>query len=294
MIQTFLAALSAAGAALSPQTVRTLGSVLGSGMWFGLPSRRRETVSCIGERLHLGPAEARALARQSFEHNARSFLELFMTRRVDPRFLRERVEFENPELFSVLQATSRPMVAVTGHLGSWELLVGMMGTFASTETCHVIVRLPKNKAVAGAIARMRSQPQIRILPHRDAARETLGHLRAGGKSAFLVDHNCKRAEAEFLPFLGRTAAVNKGPAILALRAKAEVWPVFLLRLPEDRFRFVTLPGLDTTTLTGSRDSRIRQICQFYTEAVESMVLRYPEQWFWMHRRWKTRPEGEDS
>lgn len=293
MTQSFLAALSAAGAALSPRALRVLGSGLGRVLWFGLPTRRRETVACIGERLNLGPTTAKVLARQSFEHNARSFLELFMTRRVDPRFLCERVEFENPELFATLQASSRPLVGVTGHLGSWELLVGIMGAFSSAENCHVVVRLPKNRAVAQAIARMRSQPRIRILPHRDAARETLGHLRAGGKSAFLVDHNCKRAEAEFLPFLGQIAAVNKGPAILALRAKAEVWPVFLLRLPEDRFRFVTLPTLDTTSLTGSRDSRIRQICQFYTQAVESMVLRYPEQWFWMHRRWKTRPEGED-
>ena len=201
---------------------------------------------------------------------------------------------ENPELFAALQASSRPIVAVTGHLGSWELLVGIMGAFSPAETCHVIVRLPKNQAAAEAVAHMRSQPQIRILPHRDAAGETLGHLRAGGKSAFLVDHNCKRAEAEFLPFLGRTAAVNKGPAILAMRAKAEVWPIFLVRSSQDRFRFVTLSPLDTTDLTGSRSSRIRRICQFYTQAVESMVLRYPEQWFWMHRRWKTRPEGEDA
>ena len=116
-----------------------------------------------------------------------------------------------------------------------------MGAFSPAEICHVVVRLFRNAALAEAIVRLRSQPRIHILPHRDAARNTLSHLRSGGKSAFLVDHNCKHAKTKFLTFLGRTAAVNKGPAILTLRAKAEVWPIFLLRLPDDRFRFVTLP-----------------------------------------------------
>ena len=60
-----------------------------------------------------------------------------------------------------------------------------------------------------------------------------------------------------------------------------------LRLPEGRFRFVTLPCLDTAGLTGSRAERIESICRFYTDAVERMVRMYPEQWFWMLRRWKT-------
>ena len=277
------------GSSLSLDRLQAFGMGLGGLMWSALPARRRETTACISERLGLPESRARELARESFRHSACSFLEIFHTRHVDPRFLAERVELENPELFERMSTTRRPVVAVTAHLGSWELLVGLIGAFASHSDCHVIVRLPKDKALGEMIVHMRSQPHIRILPHRDAAAETLGHLRDGGMSAFLVDHNCRRAEAQFLPFLGETAAVNKGPAILAMRAKAEVWPSFLIRLPHGRFRYVTLPCLDTATLEGSRAERVERICRFYTEAVESMVLRYPEQWFWMHRRWKTRP-----
>ena len=274
---------------LSLERLQSMGRGIGDLMWAAMPARRRQTTACIRERLSLGEAEARELARRSFRHSACSFMEIFHTRHVDPRFLRDRVEFENPELLERMSTTPRPVVAVTGHLGSWELLVGFIGVFASHSDCQVVVRLPRDKALGDMIAHMRSQPHIRVLPHRDAATETLPHLRRGGMSAFLVDHNCRRAEAQFLPFLGEVAAVNKGPAILALRAKAEIWPSFLIRLPEGRFRYVTLPCLDTATLSGSRAERIETICRFYTEAVESMVLRYPEQWFWMHRRWKTRP-----
>ena len=277
------------GASLSLARLQALGERVGDLMWTTLAARRRETAECIRARLGVDADRAGELARASFRHSACSFLEIFHTRQVDPRFLAERVEFENPELFARMSSTRRPVVAATAHLGSWELLVGLIGAFTSRSDCHVVVRLPKDEKLGRMIVHMRSQPGIRILPHRDAAVETLGHLRAGGMSAFLVDHNCKRAEAQFLPFLGEAAAVNKGPAILALRAKAEVWPCFLLRLPEGRFRFVTLPCLDTAALQGSRAERIENICRFYTDAVESMVLRYPEQWFWMHRRWKTRP-----
>lgn len=275
--------------ALSLERLQSVGLGLGGLMWRALPGRRRETVDCIRERLGLGEARARELARESFRHSTCSFLEIFHTRHVDPRFLQERIEFENHELFQRMTTTTRPVVGVTAHLGAWELLVGLIGAFVSRSDCHVIVRLPKDRALGEMIMHMRSQPRIRVLPHRDAAAETLAHLRDGGMSAFLVDHNCRRAEAQFLPFLGETAAVNKGPAILAMRAKAEVWPAFLVRLPRGRFRFVTLPCLDAATLEGTRTERIERICRFYTEAVEHMVRRYPEQWFWMHRRWKTRP-----
>lgn len=274
---------------LSLARLQGIGNSLGGLMWRALPSRRKETVACIEARLGLSRHRAEEVARASFRHSACSFLEIFHTRQVDPRFLENLVEYENPELFERMATTTRPVVAITGHLGSWELLVGLIGAFRSHDDCHVVVRLPKDQAMADMIMHMRSQPHIRVLPHRDAASETLGHLRAGGMSAFLVDHNCRRAEAQFLPFLGEIAAVNKGPAILALRAKAEIWPSFLVRLPGGRFRYVTLPCLDTATLRGSRAERIEAICRFYTEAVEGMVRRYPEQWFWMHRRWKTRP-----
>ena len=277
------------GKSLSLKQLHALGNGLGDLMWAVLSGRRKETTACIRDRLGLEEVPALALAKSSFRHSACAFLELFHARHMDYRFLEERVEYENPDLFARMCSTSRPVVGVTGHLGSWELLGGMLKCFTSKSDCQVVARLPKDLALAELMLHMRSQSKVRVLPHREAATEALGQLRGGGLSAFLVDHNCKRAEALFLPFLGKTAAVNKGPAILALRAKAEVWPFFLIRLPEGRYRALTLPSLDTATLEGGRAERIEQICRFYTRAVEETVLRYPEQWFWMHRRWKTQP-----
>ena len=90
--------------------------------------------------------------------------------------------------------------------------------------------------------------------------------------------------------------MNAGPALLAVRSGAVVWPCFLVREPDGegraRYAFELHPPLDTTGLEGSREEKIRRTAMFYTEAVEATVRAHPEQWFWMHRRWKTRPPGE--
>ena len=261
-------------------------------MWTFLRQRRQETIQSISAHLKQPLQQSAALGATSFEHTARSFLEIFFNRRMDQRFLQERTEFDNFACMQAWAQTTRPAVVVGAHIGCWELMVGLFALVSSQPSCQVVVRLPKDQALGRLIRHMRSQPGLPILPHRDAATQTLPHLRRGGMAAFLVDHNCRQREAEFLPFLGQTAAINKGPALLALRAKALVWPIFLIRLPKGRVRVFNFEPLDTTTLTGTRQERITAICQFYTAAVEQIVRAYPEQWFWMHRRWKTQPEVE--
>lgn len=280
------------GGVLSLERIHALGRVLGGMLWWALGRRRRETIGTISERLGVSESRAAELGAHSFVHSAQAFLEIFHARAMGPRFLAERVECENPELLAAMASSTRPIVAVGSHFGCWELMVGVKILFPKKNECHIVVRLPKDRALGAAIMHMRTKPGVHILPHRDAAREALRALRGNGMAAFLVDHNCRRDEAEFLPFLGKVAAVNKGPAILALRSGAEVWPIFPVRLARGRIRLVVMPPLDTTTLVGTRQERITDICRFYTQAVERIVQRYPEQWFWMHRRWKTRPEEE--
>lgn len=277
------------GSSLSLEQIHAAGDILGRIMWIMLRGRRRETTLTIAKHLGLPEKQAAELGAASFRHTARSFLEIFFARSMTPRFVREGLEFENPDLMRRMGQSTRPVVAVGAHIGCWELMVGLFGLFPSKSSCQVVVRLPKDQALAAMILHLRSQPGVHILPHRDAATQTLPFLRKGGMAAFLVDHNCRRGEAEFLPFLGQVAAVNKGPAILALRAKAEVWPIFPIRLPGGRVHVVVFEPLDTEILDGSRQERITAICRFYTDAVERIVRSYPEQWFWMHRRWKTQP-----
>ncbi len=297
MRQLIYETLAALGQRADFERIYAWGDAFGRLLWTVLPSRRGLAESSIGERLGLDKGQARNLARQSFIQNGRSFLELLLARRVDWRFARERLIIDDPDrLRGILDSCADvPVVATTAHLGAWELLGGLLNLMAPQAHKQVVVKATRDAAMHRVIKRMRTHSTVRIQEHNNAALSVLRNLSKKGLSAFLVDHNCRREDAVFLPFLGRAAAVNLGPALLALRAKALVWPTFLIRETGKpaRYRLCFEDPLDTRILAGERQERINAIALFYTQTVERYVRRYPEQWFWMHRRWKTRPAGED-
>jgi KDO2-lipid IV(A) lauroyltransferase len=286
------AAASLGGAALDFQRTAALGSAVGKVFCKVYPSRYRLAAEAIARRLGKEQGEAEKLAKRSIQENFTSFLEILAGRRVDWRFLRDRLEIADPESFALAQKPDGPMIFATAHLGSWELLAGAMGLLVDAPSRQVVVRRPKDMALHRVMSHMRSGAGVEILEHRMAVFKLLRALKRGGVAAFLVDHNTGRDEAVFLPFLGRTAAVNAGPALLAVRAGAKVMPAFLVRIEPGRYRLHTEAPLDPVGLEGDREDRIRETAAFYTAKVEKYVRMYPEQWFWMHRRWKTRPPGE--
>ena len=272
--------------------VERFGKILGTFFWFILPARRAMAIRTIMERLNVSYDRAREIARKNFVHTARAFGEIFFIRQADHVFIRDHVELPDRDLLAEIAQSKRPLVAVTAHLGSWELLAGICQPLLLDRPSLAVIRLPKDKALGKLMVHLRSVGNVDVVPHRNAARKVLQCLKKGGMSAFLVDHNCSRSEALFLPFLGKSAAVNMGPALLALRSNALVLPVFFVRTGSFSYRLELSSPLDTTTLTGTREEKIRAIAEFYTRSVEDAVIRYPEQWFWMHKRWKTRPEDE--
>jgi KDO2-lipid IV(A) lauroyltransferase len=236
--------------------------------------------------LRVSSDEAKRIARQSFQENFQSFLEIF---HLSDFFTYQSVCcFYSPETIAVLQADEGPIVIATAHLGSWELMPGLAADLLPGRTGMVIVRKQKNPAINQVLSRLRGARGMLSVDHRQASWIVLPKLRENAVAAFLVDHNSSRKESIFIDFLNDIAAVNTGPAHLALRTKASVYPVFLLRDGKGGHILHILAPLRTSELTGSIQERLRKIAVFYTDAVADMVTKYPEQWLWMHQRWKTR------
>lgn len=270
------------------RSLTALGNGLGRLMWLVLPGRRALAARNITRHLDVPREQALAIARASFRHTARSFVEILLTDRfgVDS----PRLRIAQPELWRALRAAQRPVVASTAHMGAWELLASLEGQlYAPPRPRMLVVRRYPDPAIQSFITRRREAGGATMIGHRTVASSVLRALRQNGIVGFLVDHNALRSEALFLPFLSETAAVNMGPALLAVRAEALIWPVFLLRDGKDYVVHLEEP-LDTVTLTGSREEKVRAAALFYTGAVERVIRAFPEQWFWMHNRWKTQPE----
>lgn len=273
------------------KTMRRLASVIGFLLWICLPSRRHLAIDSIRSHLGLDETEAKKIARQSFTQNARSFLETAFV----PCFTFDHpnVRVSQPEILKQMSNGERPVIAATAHMGAWELLAGLFGDFSQEYPHLVVVRHYRNAAMNEFTSAMRGSRGAKILGHRDAVFPVLRALKKNGMVAFLVDHNSSRDESLFLPFLGELAAVNKGPALLAARANALVYAIFLIRQGED-YQVEVEKVVDSALLSGDHDARIASITKGYTQAVERIIQRFPDQWFWMHKRWKTRLHGEDD
>ncbi|NJB66821.1 KDO2-lipid IV(A) lauroyltransferase [Desulfobaculum xiamenense] len=274
---------------MSLDAIDRWGARMGDLLWLTLPERRQMATETMARQLDLPLHTAQRMARNSFRNTGRSFLEILLSSRVDWRFIHERLHIATPDAFRAFQDLDRPVVIATAHMGAWELLAGIYQLLVHKHPKQIVVRRPKDEALHRLMTRLRSRPGVDVIPHRMAAPQVLRCLRKGGVTAFLVDHNSSTSEALFMPFLKDIAAVNMGPALLAVRAEACICPVFIIRNGQGGYELHNDTPLDTRTLTGSRDERIQKAAEFYTRAVVRMIRAYPEQWYWLHRRWKTQP-----
>ena len=274
---------------LSDRRRTSLADFLASALWLLLPGRKRYTIDAVQKHLELPRPEATRIARKSYTENCRSFLEIFVVGRFDPA---PRIRsIHTPEVWQQLITEQGPVVATTAHLGSWELMASLVSDYAPGKEKLVVVRSQQDRAIDRLMKEMRSAAGMLAVGHRQASKVVLESLtKRNCVAAFLVDHNCNKKEAVFLPFFNDTAAVNAGPAMLALRSRAAVYPLFLLRLEGGGLALHVEPPLYTRELKGSIAERVTTIARYYSDSVEKVVRLYPEQWFWMHKRWKTREE----
>ncbi len=229
------------------------------------------------------PTRAR-VARASFRHYGTMLAECLWLASRGPAEVDTKVRFDGWERIEAARAARRPILILTGHCGNWELLaaglnrrgLGMAVVARALEEGALQERLLAFRAHFGSRTIVRGTP--------GAARALLGQLRAAGALGMLIDQDTQ-VEGVFVPFFGRLAWTPSGAAELALRFDATVLPTFIERERDGRHLARVEPPLplepDVTAATAAMTARI-----------EAQVRRVPEQWVWIHRRWRRRPPGE--
>ncbi|MGH9900745.1 MAG: lysophospholipid acyltransferase family protein, partial [Pyrinomonadaceae bacterium] len=203
---------------------------------------------------------------------------------------REIVEYDGLELLWDAKRGGRGIIFLTSHLGAWELLC--FAHSAIHEPISFMVRPIDNPRVEETVERIRTRFGNQPIDKKSAARAALKLLRAGGTLGILADLNTHPHEGVFVPFFGRPACTTAGIAVLALRTDATVIPV-CAPWDERRRRFVFRgdPAIELVR-TGDHQRDIEINTARFTAAIERQVRAYPDQWLWIHKRWKTRPPGE--
>lgn len=288
----FRAGIGAFGSLPRPLALR-FGAAIGS-VLPRLLSRQRETAIT---NLKIAFPEMREAERQrilleSCRNLGRVGAEIChlssLTRETLPRFVRLADEAAWVRSIEDIQANGG--LILTGHFGNWELLAYAHGLLGHPIT--LVHRPMRNALVDEAIDRLRGGSGTRALAKRSAAKEVIRTIRRKGIVVIPIDQNQSAGLGVFVDFFGKPACTTFGLARLAKLTKAPVYPVFLVRQGEsERHLIEILPRVDWIE-TGDAEADIVANTQRYSSIFEEMVRRYPEQWIWFHRRWRTRPAGE--
>jgi len=261
-----------------------LGEGLGA-LAFLLGLRRRVALEGLARAFpERTPAERRMLARAAYAQLGKSLAELWLVRRLPDDALEKMVRFEGWERYEKARAAGRGVVVAVAHFGNWELLgraCARRGVPLTAITRRLRGRL--NRPILAA----RREGGMRELPDKGSTGDALALLRRGETLAIVVDQNMRLKRGIFVSFFGELACTTPAAAVLSLRAGAPLIAAFPVRQP-DGTHVVQVHGPFTARESGPR--AIRELTQQITESVEQAVRAHPDHWFWVHRRWKTRPE----
>lgn len=213
-----------------------------------------------------------------------------------PRYSRENIErvviLDGFEHFAAAERRGKGVLFLTGHLGAWELAPFAHALYG--HPLHFLVRPIDNPRVDSLVNHYRCLSGNRPIPKNESARAVLKTLRGGGTVGILADLNTLLDEAVFVDFFGIRAATTSGLARLARHTDAAVVPGYILwdeDLRKYRLRFE--PAVELVR-TEDEEADVLENTARFTRVIENYARRYPDQWLWVHRRWKTRPPGEKA
>ena len=199
------------------------------------------------------------------------------------------VTYAGLEHYLEARARGKGVLFVTAHLGGWEI-----GSYAHSlygYPIRIVVRALDNGPLDRFVQRIRTRAGNSVFDKQDFARGLLAAMRAGETVGILMDTNITPPQGVFVDFFGVPACTASGLARVALRTDAAVVPGFTVwHVEEQRYAIHFEPPVELTR-TGDEEQDVIANTARFSQAIEGYVRRYPEQWLWVHRRWKARPPG---
>ena len=229
------------------------------------------------------------VARASYVHLAREWMATFRLTRLGREKIIARTNMVGFDAFRTAVEQGKGVVLMTGHLGNWEFCAA--GFTARGIPLDAVAKSMANSQFGAALIEARERIGMGVIDVDEAPRGVLLSLRAGRVVAMLADQNAHRGGI-FVPFFGKLASTARGPAVFALRAGAPIFLGIPLRDPGWRQEYtVELRRIDFQP-SGCLDADVQALTAVHTAALEQAIGEAPEQYFWQHKRWKKRPEGE--
>lgn len=211
-----------------------------------------------------------------------------------PRYTRENIGqiavYEGFENFDAAHRRGKGVLFLTAHLGGWE--VGSFVHSVHGNRLRIVVRALDNPYLNRLVERYRTLHGNQTFEKQDFARGLLSAMRGGETVGLLMDQNMTPPQGVFVPFFGIEACTASGIARVALHTDAAVVPAFTIWDPVLRKYRVQFDPPLTLVRSENTEADVVANTALFTSVIEQYVRKYPDQWLWVHRRWKTRPEGQ--
>lgn len=272
---------------------RRIGERIGMLGYFPLGIRRRVVTRQVAAAFpDLDERQVRTLARRAYAHLGRVAIETALVARLGREGVLSLFE-EQEDDFALVQrrvAEGRGVIAFTGHVGSWELA----GAYIAARGIPIdaVARRMNNTLFDAYLNQARTAVGVTVVYDDEAVRRIPRSMKEGRLVGLVADQGVIGLASTFVPFFGRPAKTPRGPAVFALRYKVPILFISALLQPSGKYRLFVeeIPAVDT----GDRDADVDATVARFTASLERMVRRYPEQYFWHHRRWKRQPPDTPS
>jgi Kdo2-lipid IVA lauroyltransferase/acyltransferase len=264
-----------------------------SKIWFAMDKRHRKiTIDNITHAFgdQMTASEINRIARKTFFYATNMIFETPRIYALKPGDVSKHYTVHGLQHLRTAHNKGKGVLMFSGHLGNWEISV-QLNNIARLQVSGVYRKLDF-APVERYFHEKRESTGSRLYPLKGAVHEILRELGSGNCMALLIDQNAKRHQSVFIDFFGRTTSANMGPAYLALLTGVPVIMYFFVR-ENDKYRCEFLPELPVIN-TGDLEKDLIVNTQIFNNALEGIIRRYPDQWFWIHNRWKTQPLVEEQ
>lgn len=275
---------------LPRKTALNLGVLLADLLFWFPSSEKTKTLEnlSIAFGKEKSSAEILKICHNCFRNLGKGLMEFLQFPRLTSENLGRLVTFDGRQNIDDALKMGKGVIILTAHFNNWELLAASLAL--SGYDVSYIARAVRSPRLDALVTQNRESKGIRCLFRGASIKSALKCLRRNELLGILSDIDTK-VDGVFVDFFGRSAFTPRGPVSIALRTGAVLVPTFLVRQKDDTHKIVAEKALDLK-VTGNPDEDIRLNTARFTKIIESYIRKYPEQWIWMHQRWKTRPPQE--
>ena len=226
------------------------------------------------------------IAKGVYRHFATVAAEFFDMPYITKDNIHKWAEVEGLENYEAAIAKGKGVLSIVAHFGNWEILPFGVPIYA--KTINIVYRPLDNPVIDNMVEYIRTMMGNTLIPKGGSGKRILALLKENQIVGMLSDQNVGLQEGVFVDFFGRPACTGKGLAVMAMRSGAPVIALFPARQKSGKYKAILTPAIEAVN-TGDYEADILTNTQRFTKVIEEIVREYPEQWFWFHQRWKTKP-----